>query len=136
MVSTCAIVSFFDRYHPSIGFSGNNSVKNVIISHVCVVWGVRGVLIAAICLGALAGVLGFLPLIGATVAVKRVTDTSNFSYATILILAVLGSTLVLAGAVIACVFASRQDVIAFVAAEAGGLVIAAIAFGVQRTFRK
>ena len=67
-----------------------------------------------VCLGALAGVLGFLPLIGATVAVKHVTSTSNFSHVTILILALLGSMIVLAGSVIICVAVNRQDVLAFV----------------------
>ena len=89
-----------------------------------------------VCLGALAGVLGFLPLIGATVAVKHVTSTSNFSHVTILILALLGSMIVLAGSVIICVAVNRQDVLAFVGAEAAGLVASAVVFGLSRTFRK
>ncbi|MBQ9069514.1 MAG: hypothetical protein IJ131_10770 [Eggerthellaceae bacterium] len=90
----------------------------------------------AIILGALAGILGFLPLVGATIAVKRVTSTSNFSHVTILIVALVGSMVVLAGSVFACVAIDRQDILAFVGAEAAGLVVSAVAFGISRTFRR
>ena len=90
----------------------------------------------AICLGVLAGVLGFLPLYGATVAVKHVTSTSNFSHVTVLVLALVGSFVILAGSVIACAMLNRQDILAFVGAEAAGLVVSAIVFGVHKTLRK
>ncbi len=82
--------------------------------------------------GILDGIVGFIPLIGATVAVKRVTSTSNFSHASILLLAVLGSTLVLAGGVVACVLLSRENVLAFAGGEVAGLLGAALVFIISR----
>ena len=85
-----------------------------------------------IILGFIAGALGFLPLMGAVYAVRYVTSTSNFSHASILLLSILGSTIVLAGAVIICALLSRDNLLPFVGGAAAGLIITAIAFGVRK----
>lgn len=90
----------------------------------------------AICLGAVAGIVGFLPLLAATRAVKHVTSTSNFSYATILIVAVIASAIVLVGAVIICALLDKAKVLAFAGAEAAGLIVFAIVFGLRKGLQK
>ena len=93
-------------------------------------------LVSAVALGIIAGVLGALPLFGAIAAVKRVTETSSLSHASILLLAVVASTAILAGAVLACAYLDRQDILAFAVAEAVGLVASVAVFGVRKLSRK
>lgn len=88
-------------------------------------------MVLAACLGAVAGILGFLPLYGALRAVKRVSSTSNLSYATLLILAVVVSTIVLIGAVAICAFVDESKAIVFSVAEAAGLIVSAFVFGLR-----
>ena len=76
--------------------------------------------------------LGFLPLAGALSAAKHVTSTSNFSHATILILAVVGSSAILFGAAAACIVLNRAELLPFAGGEAAGIIATAVIFGIKR----
>lgn len=86
----------------------------------------------AIIIGIIAGIVGFIPLWGAIVAVKRVSSTSNFSHASILMLALFGSILVLFGSAVACVYLDRPDILPFAAGEAGGIIAVALVVGIRK----
>ena len=93
-------------------------------------------MIAAIVLGAVSGILGFLPLyIGLRLA-RKATPTSNLGHAGALLLGVLLSFLILVAAFIVCIFVARDLVLPFVLAEVGGLVVSAVAFGFSTLARK
>ncbi len=93
-------------------------------------------MVVAALLGAVAGILGFLPLVGSLALSKRVTSTSNLSHVTSLLLGVIGSSLVLALAAVLCVVLARDLALPFVLAEALALCAVAIAFGVFKLVRK
>ena len=93
-------------------------------------------MVVAALLGAVAGILGFLPLLGSLALSKRVTSTSNLSHATSLLLGVFGSLLVLALTAFLCVTLVRDLALPFVLAEALALCVAAVAFGVVKLVRK
>jgi hypothetical protein len=86
----------------------------------------------AIIIGIIAGVVGFAPLWGAIVAAKRVNSTSNFSHASILLLAVTGSVVVLFGSAVLCVFVDRPDILPFAGGEAAGIIAVAIIVGIRK----
>ncbi|GEM_PF-433643 len=90
----------------------------------------------AIILGLVCGVAAFLPLLGATRAVRRVTKTSNFSHLSILLLAVAGSIIVLFVATFICISVDRNDAFWFVLGEAIGLVVFAIWYGIKTFIRR
>ena len=77
---------------------------------------------AAIVVGALFGIAGFLPLVAGLRMTRRVTDTSNLGHA--------------GAAAIACVALARDLVLPFVLAEVAALCIAAVAFGFSKLVRK
>ncbi|WP_283171409.1 hypothetical protein [Curtanaerobium respiraculi] len=87
-------------------------------------------------LGFMVGALGFIPLIGAVVAVRHVTKVSNFSHASILLLAVAGSTAVLLGGALICIAFFRESALPFVGGEAAGLLAAALVFVVRKRLTK
>ena len=93
-------------------------------------------MVLAIVLGALCGLLGFLPLLVGLRLAKNATPTSNLGHAGALLLGVLLSFVILAGALFACASLARELVLPFGFAEVGVLVIGAIAFGVYRLVRK
>ena len=93
-------------------------------------------MVFAAVLGALAGVIGFLPLMGSFALAKRVTSTSNLSYLSACLLGLLGSLLILACAAILCIVVARDSVLPFVVAEAVALSVSAVVFGVFRLVRK
>ncbi len=93
-------------------------------------------MVFAAVLGALAGVIGFLPLMGSLALAKRVTSTSNLSYLSACLLGLLGSLLILACAAILCIVVARDSVLPFVVAEAVALSASAVVFGVFRLVRK
>ncbi len=78
------------------------------------------------------GAAGFLPLMAGLEMAKHVTSTSNLSHATTLLLAVMGSVLILFGAVIICIFVSRENLLAFACAEAAGIIVMTVVFIVRR----
>lgn len=82
-------------------------------------------------LGCICGLVSFLPLLGATSAVRRVTKTSNLSHLSILLLAVAGSFVVLFVSTFICISVDRNDVFWFVVGEAVGLIAFAVAYGIK-----
>ena len=93
-------------------------------------------MIAAIVLGAVSGILGFLPLYMGLRLARKATPTSNLGHAGALLLGVLLSFLMLVAAFIVCIFVARDLVLPFVLAEVGGLVVSAVAFGFSTLARK
>lgn len=91
---------------------------------------------AAIVLGALSGLVGFLPLLGSLRMTKRVTKTSNLGHMGALLLGVLVSFLLLFGAALACIIAARDLALPFALAEVLALIAVAIGFGVVKLVRK
>ena len=90
----------------------------------------------AIVLGALAGIVGFLPLFGSLQLAKRATKTSNLGHMGSLLLWVLVSFLLLFGAALACILLARVLALPFALAEVLALIVVAIGFGVMRLVRK
>ena len=93
-------------------------------------------MIAARVLGAVSGILGFLPLYMGLRLARKATPTSNLGHAGALLLGVLLSFLILVAAFIVCIFVARDLVLPFVLAEVGGLVVSAVAFGFSTLARK
>ena len=93
-------------------------------------------MIAAIVLGAVSGILGFLPLYMGLRLARKATPTSNLGHAGALLLGVLLSFLILVAAFIVCIFVARDLVLPFVLAEVGGLVVSAVVFGFGTFARK
>ena len=93
-------------------------------------------MVVAVLVGIVVGVACFAPLIFGMNMARGATATSNLGHAGSLLLGVLLSILVLAGATIACVMLARDVAVPFVLAEACGLIVAAIAFGVTKQLRK
>ncbi|MEG0071132.1 MAG: hypothetical protein RR381_04455 [Raoultibacter sp.] len=87
-------------------------------------------------LGVVLGILGFLPLFGSLQLAKRATTTSNLSHASALMLGVLVSFIVLAGALIICAVAARDMVLPFALGEIITLLVATITYGVYKLVRK
>ena len=90
----------------------------------------------AIVVGIVVGVGCFAPLIFGMNKARMATPTSNFGHAGSLLLGVLISFVVLAVATVVCVKFFRDLTVPFVMAEAGGLIVAAVAFGVTKQLRK
>ena len=92
--------------------------------------------VVAVLLGLVVGVGCFMPLIFGMNLARKATPTSNFGHAGSLLLGVLLSLVILAVATVVCVVFARESAVPFVAAEAVGLIVAAIAFGVTKQLRK
>ena len=90
----------------------------------------------AILLGAVLGVVGFIPLFIGLRLTRHVTATSNFGYMSILIISLVVSFVLLFVFAILCVAFFRDVALPFALAEAVGLSVAAIAFGLRRMVRK
>lgn len=89
----------------------------------------------AVVLGLVVGAGGFMPLIFGMNKARMASPTSNLGHAGSLLLGVLLSLIILAVATIVCIVFARDAAVPFVLAEAGGLIVAAIAFGVTRQLR-
>lgn len=86
-------------------------------------------MIAAIAVGAISGIIGFLPLYLGLRLARKATPTSNLGHAGALLLGVLLSFLLLIASFVICALVARDLVLPFVLAEVGGLVVSAVAFG-------
>jgi len=93
-------------------------------------------MVLSIVLGLVVGVLGFLPLFAGLKLTKRVTKTSNLGYLGALLVGMVGSFLVLAVALFACVTLAREVAVPFTWSVAGGLIVSAITYGVVTMARK
>ena len=87
-------------------------------------------------LGLLAGAVGFLPFVAELKAQRNVTETSNLSYTSIMVLSIVGSSAVLFASVGACIVFNRENILPFVGGEAAGLITFALAFGIWQVFFK
>lgn len=81
-------------------------------------------------LGAVTGVLGFLPLIICLRASKNVTPKSNLGYGALLLLGVFVSLIILLVAVLLCYAFARDGLLAFALAAAITLILFAIIYGI------
>lgn len=90
----------------------------------------------AIVLGALSGIVGFLPLFGSLQLAKRATKTSNLGHMGSLLLGALVSFLLLFATAFACILLARDFALPFALAEVLALIVVAIGFGVMRLVRK
>ena len=90
----------------------------------------------AIVVGIVVGVGCFAPLIFGMNLARKATPTSNFGHAGSLLLGVLLSLVILGVATVVCVMFARDVAVPFVASEACGLIVAAVAFGVTKQLRK
>lgn len=90
----------------------------------------------AVLLGIVVGVAGFAPLVFGMNKARNVTATSNLGHAGSLLLGVLLSFIVLGGAMVVCALLFRDVAIPFVLAEAAGLAVTAIAFGISKNLRR
>lgn len=88
--------------------------------------------VAIVC-GAIAGIIGFVPLIVGLRMTRKVTATSNFGHMSILLLSLIISFVLMFAFAIICVNVARDVAMPFVLAEAVALSVFAIAFGVKRT---
>lgn len=93
-------------------------------------------MVGAVVLGALSGIVGFLPLPVGLRLTKKVTETSNLGHMGLLLLSVLASFVVLFATMLACLFLVRDLALPFVLAEAIALIVAAIVFGIVTLVRK
>ena len=90
----------------------------------------------AIIVGIIVGVACFAPLVYGMNKARMATPTSNLGHAGSLLLGVLLSFVVLAVATVICVKFFRDLAVPFVLSEAGGLVAAAMVFGVNKQLRR
>lgn len=92
-------------------------------------------MVVAIILGAVIGVVSFLPLTWGMNLARKATPTSNIGHAGGLLLGVLGSFAILAVSLVGCLVAFRDLTLPFVIAMACGLVVSAVVFGVKKQLR-
>ena len=86
----------------------------------------------AILIGAVVGVLGFLPLYGGLRLARRATATSNLGQMGACLLGLIASFVLLAAASAICAAVARPQTLPFVLAEAIALSASAICFGIAR----
>lgn len=89
----------------------------------------------AIIIGFAVGIVGFLPLVGALHLVKRAPGQGLAGSVFWLLLALAVSFVLLVAAVFGAMAISKEIALPFLFAEALGLSLAAIAFGVWRLLR-
>ena len=90
----------------------------------------------AIVIGLVVGVASFGPLIFGMNKARMASPTSNLGHAGSLLLGVLLSFIVLGVAMAVCALWFRDVAIPFVLAEACGLVISAVVFGISKNLRR
>ena len=90
----------------------------------------------AIVIGLAVGVAAFAPLIFGMNKARMASPTSNLGHAGSLLLGVLLSFIVLGAAMIICALQFRDVAVPFVLAEACGLAVSAVAFGISKNLRR
>ena len=91
--------------------------------------------VVAVVVGLIVGIASFAPLVFGMNKARMATPTSNFGHAGSLLLGVLISLVVLAVAIIACVKLFRDVAVPFALGAAGGLIVAAVVFGITKNKR-
>lgn len=92
--------------------------------------------VVAVVIGVVVGIASFAPLIFGMNKARMATPTSNLGHAGSLLLGVLLSLVILAVAIIVCVKVFRAVAVPFTLGAAGGLIVAAVAFGISKNLRK
>ena len=92
-------------------------------------------IVVAVVIGVIVGIASFAPLIFGMNKARMATPTSNFGHAGSLLLGVLISLVVLAVAIIVCVKLFRDVAVPFALGAAGGLIVAAVVFGITKNKR-
>lgn len=90
----------------------------------------------AIILGAVAGIVGFAPLIFGLHRVRHMTDAGNFGHMGMLMVCLLISFILMFAAAILCISLARDLALPFVLSEAVALSLTAVIFGVGKLVRK
>lgn len=90
----------------------------------------------SIFLGVLTGVLSFVPLFASLKASKHVTKTSNFSNASLMLLGVFGSILLLFATTLICYFCAKEELISFALSISTTLSVLAISFGIYSILKR
>lgn len=90
----------------------------------------------AIILGALSGIVGFLPLYAGLRLTRKTTASGVAGSMTVLIIALVVSFAVLFALAFVCIAVARDMALAFVLAEVVALSIIAIVFGVHSVFTR
>jgi len=91
--------------------------------------------VVAVVVGLIVGIASFAPLVFGMNKARMATPTSNFGHAGSLLLGVLISLVVLAVAIIVCVKLFRDVAVPFALGAAGGLIVAAVVFGITKNKR-
>ena len=90
-------------------------------------------MVIAVIAGLIVGIVGFIPLFIGLRMTRKVTRTSNFGHMAILIISlVISFALLFVLALVVNALADHDSAMAFVFAEAVGLSVAAIGFGISR----
>ncbi|MBQ9042782.1 MAG: hypothetical protein IJ111_08200 [Eggerthellaceae bacterium] len=92
--------------------------------------------VVAVLVGIVVGAASFAPLIFGMNKARMASPTSNLGHAGSLLLGVLISLVILAVCVVACVMLARDFAVPFVLGAAGGLIVAAVVFGIRNNLRK
>lgn len=92
--------------------------------------------VLAALLGAIMGIVGFLPLWGGLRLARRATATSNLGQLGACLLGLLVSFVLLAAASIICIAVARPLTLPFVLAEAIALAASAIIYGITKMLRR
>ena len=92
--------------------------------------------VVAVVIGGVVGIASFAPLIFGMNKARMATPTSNLGHAGSLLLGVLLSLIILAVAIIVCVKLFRDVAVPFTLGAAGGLIVAAVVFGISKNLRK
>lgn len=87
-------------------------------------------------LGAIAGVIAFLPLIIGLKASKKVTPKSNFGYGAIMLLSVLASMAILALTVLIFYFCAKDNLLEVALAAAITIIVFAIVYGIYSVIKQ
>lgn len=86
----------------------------------------------AIIIGALVGIVGFIPLLGSLRVIRRAPSTGIIGHAGALLLGVLVSSVIIFAAAFLCIVLARSLVLPFVLAEVIALSLAAVVFGFSK----
>lgn len=92
--------------------------------------------VIAVLVGIVVGLVSFAPLIFGMNKARMATPTSNLGHAGSLLLGVLLSLVILAVAIVVCVMLFRDVAVPFTLGAAGGLIVAAVVFGISKNLRK
>ena len=90
----------------------------------------------AVLIGIVVGVAGFYPLVFGMNKARMATPTSRLGHAGSLLLGVLISFVFLGVAMVVCALFFRDVAVPFVLAEAAGIAVAAVAFGISKNLRR